>query len=220
LQHINDLATSKLEASAVEIKRLNRDNDGFRTNIKQSDNDMLFLKLQLKELELLADPTKSTEARRKFALGLENWKYEWKTAQARRQLPSNRMDGEASSLAGYNDGWEEGSSTSNSVTSSNIARRKLIISRDPDRHVSHPNHHHHSQDRFFPASGNGPPVSPEYNADLRYAEPEDDVPAEILTVRKNVKKEKTPLQELWDGLAEFAGIRDPNEDDDDEEEES
>jgi hypothetical protein len=176
---------------------------------------MLFLKLQLRELELLADPTNTIEARRRFASGIENWKYSWKAARARRPPP--QYDG-AESLASYDDGWEEGSSTSNSVTSSKLARRKLMISRDPDRHVSsrsNPHHHHHHNQApdHVPSSvtGNGSAVYPETNADLPDAESAGEA-------QTPTRKTKTPLQELWDGLAEFAGVKNPDQEDDDLEE--
>lgn len=83
LQHINDLATEKLEACAEVITDLRDENAALRDDLAQGEADMLYLKLQMKSLEVRAAPHMTIDSRINLLNGIERWKADWKDANTR-----------------------------------------------------------------------------------------------------------------------------------------
>lgn len=178
-----------------------------QAELHHSRSDFLFLKMQLRALEVQAAPHLKTAAGDPLKENIERWKTNWKAADVRLRSASHEDDehkanGEVTSV----DLTDTSDLTRQSLDSPRLLKSRLTITR-PGAVT------HHSADPFItedtaPAGGTSEHDSPIEPA-LQSVSPkaDEDFLDEHETL-SDTQPSKTPWQELWDSLAEFAGIHD------------
>jgi len=214
-QHINDLAIERLESSAQEILKLRSENHKLQAESHHSSSDFLFLKMQLRAIEVQAalhmDSTEGSELKE----SVEQWKMDWKAADARvKHLSEGDGHGANGDIGlGMMEHGNASDHTSSSFGSPQPHKSRLTITRPGliARHGADPfveegvpnakpngvvNHSDSAEPALAPfRTKNAKTVNFEANEEHSSKEKPPTPP-------------KTPWQELWDGLADFAGIYD------------
>jgi len=214
-QHINDLAIERLESSAQEILKLRSENHKLQAESHHSRSDFLFLKMQLRAIEIQAAPHIDSVEDSELKESIERWKADWKAADARVNYANEGDDHRANGAVslGMTEHTDFSDTASGSFGSPQPHKSRLTISR-PGLIA------HHNTDPFI--EENASEAKP--NGVVNHSESAE--PAAASSKKKTAKtvnfeggeensdKEKgssppkTPWQELWDGLADFAGIYD------------
>jgi hypothetical protein len=139
---------------------------------------MLYLKLELKSIEVRSSSQLDPAATKRLSEDIEQWKKEWKKTAVRVR---GRKEGTAE--RGFDD-----NASINSDFSSMPGGRRLIISRN---------------------SGSRPGES---KGARQNGDAEDSFAAEFdgfadVEDEEGESEDRTPWQELWDGIAAFAGVQ-------------
>lgn len=83
-KHMNDIVVTKMESATNEVLHLKSENEALRASLSFDHSELLFLKLQLKGIELTADALADGDQRsnsnlsKDLADGIERWKSDWK----------------------------------------------------------------------------------------------------------------------------------------------
>lgn len=213
-QHHNDLSIRKLEASAQEILKIRSENHKLKAELHQSHSNFLLLKMQLRGIEVQAAPfTDSTEST-ELKQSIEQWKSDWKTADERVKSLSEELEHRANGDINSADSTQMSDITSSTLPSGSprprksllkIIRPALIAQNKADLFTS-------EDTQGTKANGvarHGGNVEPAIETPEKKAAKsvEFDTADEAEEV-SNESDCKSPWQELWDGLADFAGIYD------------
>jgi hypothetical protein len=218
-QHINQLLVSHLETTENQISELTTENETLRREMSQADSDMLYLKMQLRALEVEAEPHLDTAAGAELRQGIERWKEDWKAARNQSPHPSRRQD---SAIDGLGiDSTEDGftaTSANGSFGSPQSPKTKLTITRPGiiSRHSSDP-----FVDVDVPAangtSKEAEEVAPTTHAINGVSPAPDAVVKELQIELESLEASpqdspraipsKTPWEELWDSLAALSGMQ-------------
>ena len=192
---MHEHSAATLEFAAGKINTLRTENEDLRTELIRTESEMRYLKLQQHYLDIQSSKKLDPASKKQLLKDIEQWKRDWRKNFAR-QKEDRRSRGFVA------DDYDDDAASSYSADSTAI--RKLIISR-------------HSSVSFSAETGemkqNGTPTVEiiEENLDETAEEAElENEEEKDVEVEKVV--EKTPWQELWDGLADFAGIREDLED--------
>src|SRR6266480_2464589 len=177
-----------------------------QAELHHSRSDFLFLKMQLRALEVQAAPyLKTTAAGDPLKENIERWKANWKAADMRLRSASHEKDNEQKANGDITsvDLTDTSDLTRQSLGSTRLLKSRLTITR-PGAVT------HHSADPFIitqdtPPSNGAPERDSTVEPTIQNVGPKGDDEHEGLL---DTPTSKTPWQELWDGLAEFAGIHD------------
>jgi hypothetical protein len=187
------MATTKLESSASKIVKLGNENEELRNELTKTESEMRYLKLSQHYLDVQSSKKLDEASQKQLLKDIDQWKKDWRRYSAR-QREDRRNRG---FVADY-DEVDDAASTF-SVDSTSI--RKLIISRNASSSVSSGEVRPNGTPTVRAVESS--PTGTSGTAELVGEEKEEE-PVEV--------PEKTPWQELWDGLADFAGIREDLED--------
>lgn len=238
MQHINGLATSRLQSAADDIIGLRSENEHFHRDLADIYNSMLALKMQFSELEVQAAPHMSSESGKLLREDMKRWKMDWKDVDLRlkdrKHLYEHTVPETPKSLdTAFGNGMSPSMHSSFDL-SPPVYRSKLIIKRpglisktnsDPfiDQETEETSADHDSEENLLRsdskellASGNVAKDHEETayhsdNAILSSDEEEGKDEEEEVEVEEEEKEEpptRTPWQEFWDSLTEYAGILD------------
>ena len=207
VQHINDLVVARLDLSAQEILRLKSENQRIQAELNHAHSDFLFLKMQLRALEVQAAPHLKEAASDPLKESIERWKAYWKAADMRLRTASHdddehKANGDITSM----EPTETSDVTQQSLGSTRPLKSRLTITR-PGITA------HHSADPFIAENTPLPNGAPERGSGIEpigqsvASEADENISDEQMELSET-QISKTPWQELWDGLAEFAGIHD------------
>lgn len=178
-----------------------------QAELHHSRSDFLFLKMQLRAVEVQAAPYLKTTAGDPLKENIERWKANWKAADMRLRSASHGDD-EHTAAANGNitpvDLTDTSDLTRQSLGSTRLLKSRLTITR-PGAAVTH-----HSADPFITQDTPPSNGAPERDSTAQNAGPkgDEDFFDEHEGLLDITQTSKTPWQELWDGLAEFAGIHD------------
>ncbi|KAF2400249.1 hypothetical protein EJ06DRAFT_423059 [Trichodelitschia bisporula] len=77
IKHINDVAVSRLRAATKELGKLRAENESLREHVSNEQSQMLYMKLQLKAIELQAAPHLQSTEGSPLRQDIERWKNDW-----------------------------------------------------------------------------------------------------------------------------------------------
>ena len=172
-----------------------------QAELHHSRSDFLFLKMQLRALEVQAAPYLKTTAGDPLKENIERWKANWKAADMRLQSAGHgddehKANGDITSV----DLTDTSDLTRQSLGSTRLRKSRLTITRPgADPFIT--------QDT--PPSNGAPERDPTIEPTIHNVGPKGD--EDFVDEHEGLldtQTSKTPWQELWDGLAEFAGIHD------------
>lgn len=191
MQHINELATSRLQSAADEIVGLRSENEHFHKDLTNIYASMVSLKGQVEALEAHAAPHINSEAGKSLRAGMERWKLEWRDADLRlrdrRYLYERRLSGSSDDMvvSPGNDPFVHHETKEPSATRGTTKDDRDEISEQA------------------PANGDHPRTSTEVM-------PEIDDQAIVSSSEEDSEPDsppsRTPWEELWASLTEYAGI--------------
>ena len=178
-----------------------------QAELHHSHSDFLFLKMQLRALEVQASPYLKATASDPLKESIERWKADWKAADMRLRNVSHEdeehnANGDVTSV----DLTDTSDLTQQSIGSTRPLKSRLTITR-PDTVT------HHNADPFMAESTPPPKAAPERGSSIEPivqsvdSKADEDFSDEHEGI-SDTQTLKTPWQELWDSLAEFAGIHD------------
>jgi hypothetical protein len=173
-----------------------------QAELHHSRSDFLFLKMQLRALEVQAAPYLKAAANDPLKESIERWKADWKAADMRLRSASHeddehKVNGDVNSM--------DLTDTSD-LTQQSLGSTRLTITR-PGAVT------HHSADPFITEGTPPPNEAPERGSSIESTiqgvgpKTDEDFRDEHEGL-SDTQTSKTPWQELWDSLAEFAGIHD------------
>lgn len=178
-----------------------------QAELHHSRSDFLFLKMQLRALEVQVAPYLKADAGDPLKESIERWKADWKTADMRLRNASHednehKTNGDVTLM----DLTETSDLTQQSPGSTRLPKSRLTITR-PDAT------NHHTADPFItegtPPQNEAPERGSSAEPTIQNAGPKAD--EDFFDEHEgppDTQTSKTPWQELWDSLAEFAGIHD------------
>lgn len=209
-----------LEEANNTILSMSTENDQFRNDLSYNHSEILFLKLQLKALEVQASPVLDQSQDKSLLEGIERWKQDWKDVDkrftGRRHAHKDthvKSAGRGHSPEGFTEVRSERGD--NGRMQRVMTRKILSISRPLP----------HSRKRSFKvrtASNLQGELSP--NASIAGSRDEKEG-AKQLQSRRSLSgssaiiegdvshgvQDKTPWQELCDSFVEWCGVRDPED---------
>jgi len=193
------------------------ENDQFRNDLSYNHSELLFLKLQLKALEVQAAPVLDQSQDKSLLEGIERWKDDWTAVDKRFSGRRASYEDTYTKPAGRGnspDGFTEVRSErgDNGRMQRVMTRKILSISRPLPQ----------SRKRSFIVrtasnlQGELSPATPNASSRDEQAAP---TPAEARASSSTVsgghlvngKEEKTPWQELCDSVIDWCGVRDPED---------
>ncbi|KAF1991462.1 hypothetical protein K402DRAFT_368059 [Aulographum hederae CBS 113979] len=83
VKHLNDLAIVRIESSTAENLRLRSENDSLRSDISFDHSELLFLKLQLRAIEAQAEAVLDRSTDASLMESIERWKLDYKDVDKR-----------------------------------------------------------------------------------------------------------------------------------------
>ncbi|KAF2668595.1 hypothetical protein BT63DRAFT_414582 [Microthyrium microscopicum] len=197
MKHVNDIATSKLEAAANEIFRLRQENQTLNSDDKNSD--LLYLRLRLNNLEERAKQGLGRKRQEELVDSIEKLSIE---SSPKRQ--ESRDTG-------------HGASRSPEATMTNSINADYQFDVEEPRKINghaYPSYRHRSlpEDVF---GCNDEPDDKMANDGLSKDDEEDEDESKIGNNKitsshdeEDESKPLTPWQQLWDGISDFVGIHD------------
>jgi hypothetical protein len=226
-QHINALATSRIQRDYEEILRLKSDNRHFHTDLSDIHSIMLLLKMQLKAIEVQAAPHIDSVAGESMHADIQRWKMDWQDVDTRLKRRRHLYERRGSSSTSLMDG----NGMSSSSMHINIVRTGLISRADSDPfidYISSPEETSSSDaeskatnlgedatgravrsdspmDLPIETTGDAGSVDAEKDPEV-FEAPVEDPRESDESEPESPPPEKTPWQELWDSLTEYAGI--------------
>lgn len=214
VKHHNNLSIQKLETSAQEILKIRSENHKLRADLHQSHSNFLLLKMQLRGIEVRAGPyidsTESTELKQ----SIEQWRSDWKTANERVKSLSEEYEHRANGDINSADSTQTSDLTSSTLATGSprprksllkIIRPALVAQNKTDLFTSEDTQETKANG-VASRGGNEPANQGSTEKTAKCVEFEADDEAE--EVVSNADDYKSPWLELWDGLADFAGIYD------------
>jgi len=211
---------SLLDEANNKILSMSTENDQFRNDLSYNHSEILFLKLQLKALEVQASPVLDQSQDKSLLEGIERWKQDWKDVDrrftGRRDAHKDthvKSAGRGHSPEGFTQIRSEGGD--NGRLQRVMTRKILSISRPLP----------HSRKRSFTvrtASNLQGELSP--NTPIAGSRDENENPKQLQLRRSpsgssagsqnavmKEMAEKTPWRELCDSFVEWCGVRDPED---------
>jgi hypothetical protein len=178
-----------------------------QAELHHSRSDFLFLKMQLRALEVQAAPYLKVATDDPLKESIERWKADWKAVDMRLRNASHEDDehksnGDVTPI----DLTDTSDLIQQSLGSTRLLKSRLTITRPGT--VAH-----HSADPFITENTPPPNEPPERASSIEPivqsvgSKADEDFSDEHEGL-SDTQTSKTPWQELWDSLAEFAGIHD------------
>lgn len=225
MRHLNDQHILQLEDSAQQALQSKSETEALKADLGFDHSELLFLKLQLKALEVQADSLAQkqldeVEERKRISLvdDMARWKADWHDVDARLRRRRERHGIVSSTprrLSGARDGLrreEEGEWSLETCRKKHGRVQSITIKRLDALGLDG------AEEEEGPFASEDEPEKPAYcdlgvQTDVKLDVPESgDAMVEwheevVVPVEKAVKApKKTPWQELWDGLSALAGM--------------